>query len=106
MITKVVDRQVPKGSWYVCHYDCYRKLQISNMPLEFIHSCYFYSTSSSPLLLRGAPDTAQILCRGFTPQATASEGLAQGPYLAARAGLERMTLRTKGDESTNEPPRP
>ena len=95
MITKVVDRQVPKGSWYVCHYDCYRKLQISNMPLEFIHSCYFYSTASSPLLLRG-----------FTPQATASEGLAQGPYVAARAGLERMTLRTKGDESTNEPPRP
>ena len=33
------------------------------------------------------------------PQATASEGLAQGPYVAARAGLEPTTLRTKGDES-------
>src|SRR6218665_2322710 len=32
----------------------------------FIRSFYFYSTSSSPLLLRGAPDTAQILCRSFT----------------------------------------
>jgi len=25
-----------------------------------------------------------------------SEGLAQGPYVAARAGVEPMTLRTKG----------
>ena len=31
---------------------------------------------------------------------------AQGPYVAARTGLEPMTLRTKGDESTNEPPSP
>ena len=28
---------------------------------RFIHSGYFYSASSSPLLLRGAPDTARIL---------------------------------------------
>ena len=40
------------------------------------------------------------------PQATASEGLAQGPYVSARAEFEPATLRTKGDESTNEPPRP
>ena len=40
------------------------------------------------------------------PQATAREGLAQGHYVAARAGFEPATLRTKGDESTNEPPRP
>ena len=58
---------------------------------SFIHSGYFYSASSSPLLLRGAPDTARILCRSFT-LATASEGLAQGPYVAARAGFEPMTL--------------
>jgi len=31
------------------------------------------------------------------PQATASEGLAQGLYVAARAGFEPTTLRTKGD---------
>ena len=37
------------------------------------------------------------------PQATASEGLAQGLYLAR---FEPKTLRTKGYESTNEPPRP
>ena len=35
---------------------------------EFIHSGYFYSASSSPLLLRSAPDTAQILCLSFTPK--------------------------------------
>src|SRR6218665_1821476 len=39
-------------------------------------------------------------------KATASEGLAQGPSVAARAGFELATLRTKGDESTNEPPHP
>ena len=35
---------------------------------SFIHSGYFYSASSSPLLLRSAPDTAEILCRSFTPK--------------------------------------
>ena len=37
------------------------------------------------------------------PQATASEGLAQGPYVAARVELELATLWTKGAEFTNEP---
>jgi len=36
--------------------------------ISFIHSGYFYSTSSSPRLLGSAPDTAQILCRSFTPR--------------------------------------
>ena len=40
------------------------------------------------------------------PQATVSEGLAQGPYVAARAGVEPMTLRTKGVDSTNAPHTP
>jgi len=40
------------------------------------------------------------------PQATASEGLAQGPYVAARAGFKPTTLWTKGDKSTNESPHP
>src|SRR6218665_2734749 len=34
----------------------------------FIHSFYFCSASSSPLLLRGAPSTARILCGSFTPK--------------------------------------
>src|SRR6218665_1893619 len=37
-------------------------------PHSFIHSFYFYSSSSSPLLLRGAPDTAWMLCRSFRPK--------------------------------------
>ena len=40
------------------------------------------------------------------PQPNASEGLAEGPYVAARAGFEPATLRTKGVQSTNEPQRP
>jgi len=40
------------------------------------------------------------------PQATASEGLAQGLYVTARAGIETMTLWTKSVESTNELPHP
>jgi len=44
--------------------------------------------------------------RAEAPQASASEGLAQGPYVGARAGFEPTTFRTKGVESTNEPPCP
>jgi len=40
------------------------------------------------------------------PQATVSEELAQGPYVAVRVGVEPMTLWTKGVDSTNGPPRP
>ena len=38
-------------------------------------------------------------------QATASEGLAQGPSVAARTGFEPATFRAKGIDSTNAPPR-
>jgi len=39
-------------------------------------------------------------------QATASEGLAQGPYVAAGVGFEPATFQTEGAELTPEPPRP
>src|SRR6218665_2058611 len=39
-------------------------------------------------------------------QATASEGPVEGLYVATRAEFEPTTLRSKPDESTNEPPRP
>ena len=35
-----------------------------------------------------------------------SEGLAQGPYVADREGVEPMTLWTKGVDSTKVPPSP
>src|SRR6218665_2371214 len=39
-------------------------------------------------------------------RATAGKGLAQGPYMAARAGVEPRTLRLRGIASTNAPPCP
>src|SRR6218665_3988233 len=33
---------------------------------QTIHSSFFYSAPSSPLILRGTPNTARILCRSFT----------------------------------------
>jgi len=44
--------------------------------------------------------------RAEAPQATAREGLAQGPYVAARVGFKPTTFRTIGAESTNKPPSP
>src|SRR6218665_810407 len=78
---------------------------------SFVHSGYFYSASSSPLHIRGAPDTARILCRSVTlkrhRQLRATDlPTAQGPSVSARAGFEPTTLLTIGVDSTNEPPRP
>src|SRR6218665_259433 len=39
-------------------------------------------------------------------QATAGKGLAHGPYMAARAGVEPTTLRLRVIASTNAPPCP
>src|SRR6218665_581244 len=80
----------------------------SNMYIQsFVLSGYYYNASSSPLLLRGAPDcsidTVSELIREAL-QATASEGLAKSPYVAARVGFEPSTLRTKDAELTTEPP--
>src|SRR6218665_3373437 len=69
---------------------------ISTAPLQVHHSSEVIKTQHKHLSEFHAK----------APQATASEGLAQGSYVAARAGFEPTTLRTKGDESTNEPPWP
>ena len=56
---------------------------------------HFYSTSHSMSLLEAFPTTAMTLRRSLHAealQATASEGFAQGPYIAARAGFEPTTL--------------
>ena len=70
----------------------------------FIHSVFFKSTTT-PIRSWHSTDTV-LEFRAETPQATASEGLAQGPNKAARAGFEPTSHRMKGNESTNEPPRP
>ena len=48
-------------------------------------------------------DVSEFLAEA--PQATASEGLAQGPYVAARTEFEPTTLRSTAIDSTNELPR-
>src|SRR6218665_3238894 len=74
---------------------------------SFIHSDHFYSAPSSPLPLRGAPDySTDIGVSRRSAQATAGKGLAQGPYVTARAGVEPTTLRLIVIASTNAPSRP
>ena len=73
---------------------------------ESCHSGYFYSAPSSPLLTQRRYRHSTDIVSEFqaeAPQATASEGLAKGPVVVARARFEPTTLRTKGDKSTNEP---
>ena len=45
------------------------------------------------------PTTARIGVSRRSAQATAGKGLAQGPYVAVRAGFQPATLRTKSAES-------
>src|SRR6218665_1696316 len=73
----------------------------------------YLSISIAPLTARAFQKHSRPqqlkLCRSLHDealQATASEGLAQGPYVAARAGLELATLQSKGIDSSNAPPRP
>ena len=74
---------------------------------SFIYS-FIPAISIAPLQVlyhsEALPTTARILYRSFTPkrpQATADKGLAQGPYVAARAGAEPTTLRLRVIVSTN-----
>ena len=55
------------------------------------------------------PPQQMTLCRSLHAealQATASEALAKGSYVAARAGFEPATLRSEGINSTDAPPSP
>jgi len=73
--------------------------------------CYYVHTISiAPLQVHYYSEalltTARILYRSFTPKATVSKGLAQGPYVAARAGVEPTTLWLRVIELTNALTRP
>src|SRR6218665_2853356 len=66
--------------------------------------CVFKSTTTH---WRSRHNTDSVLeFHTEAPQATVSEGLAQGPYMAARLGVEAMTLRTKDVDSINAPTAP
>ena len=79
---------------------------------SFIHS-FILAISIAPLQVlyysEALPTTAQIVYRSFTPKrtgnSTVGKGLDQGPYVAARAGVEPTTFRLKVIASTNAPPR-
>src|SRR6218665_1870470 len=79
---------------------------------SFIHS-FILAISIAPLQVlyysEALPTTARILYRSFTRKRTGNcigKGLAQGPYVAVRAGVEPTPLRLKVIVSTKEPPRP
>src|SRR6218665_3004201 len=79
--------------------------------LKFIHP-FIQAISIAPLkstTTQRRPRHCTVTVPEFhaeAPQATASEGLAKGPYVAAGAGVEPMTFWTKGVDSTNAPPTP
>ena len=94
--------------------DHYRLWKLDILKRHFSTSIVLYLSISIALLTawvfqkRSRPQQL-TLCRSLHAealQATASEGLAQGPYVASRAGFEHTTLRFKGIDSTNVPPRP
>src|SRR6218665_1317452 len=92
---------------------CLQNLKLTEAAGQSIHSSisgHFYSASSSPLLLRSAPDYIKhgyyIGVSRRSAHATVSKGLAQDPYVAARAGVEPTSLRLKVIASANAPPRP
>ena len=74
----------------------------------FIHSGHYYSAFSISLLVRGAPDYSTDTVSEFHAKAHRhlSKGLAQVPYVAARAGVEPTTLWLRVIDLTNAPPRP
>src|SRR6218665_2934271 len=77
---------------------------------SFIYSVYFYSASSSPLLIRGAPDTVRIYCVGVSRRSATGNCkrriCQRSLYVAANAEFEPTTFRMKSYESTNELPGP
>src|SRR6218665_1873845 len=89
------------------------------MTIVFLKGCIvlyivLYLSISIALLTAGAFQKRSrpqqlTLCRSLHAealQAIAGKELAQGPYMAARAGFEPMTLRSNGVVSTNAPPCP
>ena|SRR6218665_2001269 len=78
--------------------------------LSIVLYIVLYLSISVALLTEVLPTTSIYNVSKFTcqsaVQATVSEGLAQFPSMAARAGFEPVTLRSKGVVSTNAPPFP
>src|SRR6218665_125813 len=79
------------------------------LQISFIHSGHFYSVPFKSSTTQRRSRLQHGCCIGVSrrsAQATAGKGLVQGPYMAARAGVEPTTLRLKVIVSTKAPPRP
>src|SRR6218665_120267 len=68
---------------------------------SFIHSGYFYNASSSPLLLRGAPDYSIDTASELTRQSTT--GNCERRTCPARVRFKPATLRTEDTKLTIKP---
>src|SRR6218665_1564030 len=78
--------------------------EINAVEYKFIHSRYFFSASfKSTTTQRRSRHSTDIVSEfhAEAPQATVSEELAQGPSVAARAGVKATTLRLTVCDSTN-----
>src|SRR6218665_219273 len=90
------------------YFTCRCSWQILLFNHSFIHS-FILAISITPLQVHyyseAPPNTARILYRCFTPKRTGNcnKGLAQGPYVAARAAVEPTTLRLRVIDLTNAP---
>ena len=91
----------------VDQYKFYQLINVHRLGMKFImdisiapFQVYYYSEALPTQL-----DTVSVF-HAEAPQATVSEGLAQGPYVAPRAGFEPTTLWSTAMDSTNEPPLP
>ena len=69
---------------------------------SFLQRLFMFATTQKRS--RHSTDTAPEF-HAEASQTTVREGLAQGPYVAARARFEPTTLRSKGFDSTYAPPR-
>src|SRR6218665_959207 len=76
----------------------------------FFHSfCPFLYRPFKSSTTQGRSRLQHGYCIGVSrqsAQATVGKGLAQGPYMAARAGVEPTTLQLKAIDSTKAPPCP
>src|SRR6218665_632483 len=72
---------------------------------SFIHSGHFYNATSSPLLLRGAPDYSKDTVSEFHAEAHRQLQVKDLPKVP-RAGVKTTTLRLKAIDSTKAPPCP
>ena len=92
-------------------FSMYIWLQYVQMALEFIHS-FILVISIAPFKSTTTQRRSRLQhghCIGVSrrsAQATVGKGLAQGPYMTARAGIEPTTLRLKAIDSTKAPPCP